>query len=218
MKTTMHAPVFYHRRLPHLQPPEGDFSIVYRLADSLPKTLLQKLEKAHEQNRQHISETHGEQAQARLDMADQVFIRKVDRLLPKIKDGPMWLGKREIAQIVIDSLKYIEMEMKFWTIWSYCVMSNHVHLECTLAPGAPALYRIMQSHKSFTAVKANRLLGRSGSFWMEESYDRVIRNKREFHNRVRYTLRNPVAARLVADWRDWPYTYVHPEVLSELDL
>jgi putative transposase len=70
----------------------------------------------------------------------------------------------------------------------------------------------MQLHKSFTAVEANKVLERSGPFWMEESYDRLIRGEDDFYKRVFYTIFNPVKAKLVEKWNEWPYTYLHPEI------
>src|SRR5690606_37037191 len=50
------------------------------------------------------------------------------------------------------------------------------------------------------AKQCNKVLGRSGAFWMEESYDRMIRDEDEWAAKVRYTLDNPAAARL-KDWK-----------------
>jgi len=41
--------------------------------------------------------------------------------------------------------------------------------------------------------------------WERSFYDRIIR-ARELGNKVRYVLNNPVRARLVSDWRDYPFT------------
>jgi hypothetical protein len=54
--------------------------------------------------------------------------------------------------------------------------------------------RIMQSLKRFTALEANRILGRRGTFWAEESYDRLVRDQREFARIAEYIENNPVLA------------------------
>src|SRR5690606_39219693 len=63
-----------------------------------------------------------------------------------------------------------------------------------------SLADVLHSWKSYSAKKCNELLKRVGVFWQRESFDRLIRDEAEFHERVRYTLENPIAAGLTA-WR-----------------
>ncbi len=65
----------------------------------------------------------------------------------------------------------------------------------------------MQLIKGGSAFLINRHLGRSGTFWEEESYDHWVRNEREHYNIHRYILNNPVKVRLVANWEDYPFSY-----------
>lgn len=210
----MFRKVFYRRRLPHLQPVEGDFSITYRLYGSLPKSIIKTLSEEFERKKLDAFDKYRYEEAIKKVHASlrEEYYQKVDAYLDQALNGPTWLNEPEVAQIIVDSLKYIEEELKYWTIWSYCVMPNHVHLECTLSQLAPSLYRILQLHKSYTAIHANSILERSGPFWMEESYDRLIRDENEFYNRVFYTINNPVKAKLVEKWDDWPFTYLHPEI------
>ena len=71
----------------------------------------------------------------------------------------------------------------------------------------------MQSIKGYTARKANKVLGRSGSFWEHESYDRWARDAEELQRMVLYIANNPVKAGLVESWRDWPWSYCKYPVL-----
>lgn len=210
----MFSKTYYRRRLPHIQPAEGDFSITYRLNGSLPKSVLKKVKEEYDRKKIDIlDKSESEETIKRaLKILREEYFLKVDRYLDQVLSGPTWLKNPLVALIVVDSLKYIEEEFKYWTIWSYCIMPNHIHLECTLNQGAPPLCKIMQLHKSYTAVQSNRILERSGTFWMEESFDRLIRDENEFFNRVFYTINNPVKAKLVKKWDEWPYTYLHPEI------
>ena len=65
----------------------------------------------------------------------------------------------------------------------------------------------MQSLKRHTARQANRILGREGAFWQDESYDRVIRDNEEHARIINYVLENPVKAGLVSKWEEWQWTY-----------
>ena len=67
---------------------------------------------------------------------------------------------------------------------------------------------ILENLKWYTALKANRLLERKGSFWQHESYDHVIRDDKELERTIEYVLMNPVKAGLCKDWRDWKWSYV----------
>ena len=71
---------------------------------------------------------------------------------------------------------------------------------------------VLRLLKGSTARKCNLELGRSGEFWTHESYDHFIRDEREFANVIAYILNNPVKAGLVAEWTDWKFSYVHPEL------
>ena len=75
------------------------------------------------------------------------------------------------------------------------VLQRWIHLLMTRFD-AVELADIMQSYKSLTAHKANKTLRRKGQFWMEDYFDRYIRNAEHFAKTVRYIENNPVKARL----------------------
>ena len=54
----------------------------------------------------------------------------------------------------------------------------------------------MHSFKSFTANECNKLLGRTGQFWQDESYDHWVRDDEELQRIIQYVEQNPVKARL----------------------
>ena len=72
----------------------------------------------------------------------------------------------------------------------------------------------MQLIKGGSAYLANKELGRQGHFWHKESYDHLVRNERERGNIIRYIANNPVKAAIVDDWKDFSFTYVHPDWVS----
>ena len=90
-------------------------------------------------------------------------------------------------------------------------MPNHVHAVIHLI-GSWTLERVMHTHKSYTGLAINRTLGRSGTLWQEESFDRYIRDERHFRRSIRYILENPVKARLTNSLDGWPWVYVREEV------
>ena len=72
---------------------------------------------------------------------------------------------------------------------------------------------ILESLKKYTALQANRLLGRTSPFWQHEGYDHVIRDTDELERTIWYVINNPVAAELVQSWKEWPWTYCKPNLL-----
>jgi REP element-mobilizing transposase RayT len=84
-------------------------------------------------------------------------------------------------------------------------MPNHSHFLLTRFEDWK-LEHIMHTHKSYTAHEANKLLSRTGKLWMDEYFDRYIRNAEHFRNTVRYIENNPVKAGLCKNPSDWPFS------------
>jgi REP element-mobilizing transposase RayT len=170
----------------------------------------------------------------RLIAFSRKWFLRFEEVLDKAQHGPTWLRDPCVARLIVDSLHY--RNGRFFHLFAYCVMSNHVHVlfrpflsERDLCPkrtkkglvyetDQPPLNVIMHSLKSFTASEANKLLGRTGPFWEAESYDHFVRNEVEFRRIRQYILNNPVKARLVSDWQDWPWSWVRPEVRQAASL
>jgi REP element-mobilizing transposase RayT len=117
--------------------------------------------------------------------------------------GPLWLKDSRIAECLVGALQRSQ-EREILRLHAYVVMANHVHV--LLAP-MHGLSEITHLVKGATAREANKILGRTGTrFWQDESFDRWIRNPREW-NRVRaYIEHNPVTAGLVRNPADWPWS------------
>jgi len=107
-------------------------------------------------------------------------------------------------QIVKDDILF--WHEKRWRVHVLTVMPNHVHLLATLMEQGPgvwfALPDILHSVKRGSALKMNRLRGSQGPLWQTESFDRIVRDEREFNQKALYILSNAVKAGLAADaWR-----------------
>lgn len=203
------AKEFYKRKLPHWHPPNSVFALTYNLYGSLPKHILKQLleerdDKIKSLERDNLDEKEQEEA---LKNIHALHFGKYDELLDNPQNQIQHLKQPEIAKLVLESLHYLNNNV--WKMVCCCVMSNHVHL--VVYKLEEPLKDILQSHKSFTGRKANALLGLSGKFWEEETYDRKIRDRKEFTTQVRYTLFNPVKAGLVKHWEDWKYSWIREE-------
>jgi REP element-mobilizing transposase RayT len=117
--------------------------------------------------------------------------------------GETCLGNRRIASFVEDDL--LSFDGASFHLSAWVVMPNHVHFLATRLEGA-TFSRIMQSFKSLTSHKANRLLSRKGPFWMADYFDRYIRNGDHFVKTIQYIEMNPVKAKLCKRPEDWPFS------------
>ncbi len=133
---------------------------------------------------------------------DSVLRRRVEAYLDQ-GYGNCYLNDPRVAEMVQDSLLFYDGER--CALWAWVVMPNHVHLLVTPAEGEE-LSVILHSLKSYTAHKANRILGRTGRFWQRESFERYICDCEHFQNVVAYIENKPVKARLCGKPSDWPYS------------
>jgi len=105
--------------------------------------------------------------------------------------------------MVQESLLHFDDQRYRLSAWA--LMPNHAHM--LLTPHASwSLSTIMKSLKSYTSHEANKILGRSGQFWMEDYFDRYIRDTKHFANAIAYVENNPVKAGLCIRPEDWPFS------------
>ena len=108
-----------------------------------------------------------------------------------------------VAEIIQDSL--LHFDGKRYRLSAWVIMPNHVHLLLTPC-GSRSLSRIIKDMKSFTSHEANKVLGRRGRLWMQDYFDRYVRNAGHCESAVAYIESNPVKARLCTKPEDWPFS------------
>ena len=179
----------YHRtRLPHFEAGEVPQHICFRLADSLPRSLLRQWD----DERRRLPDTRQEsQRRERIEAAlDQGH-------------GACWLSRPEIAALVRDALRYFDGDR--YHLHGWVIMPNHVHVLVTLR-GDGSLSGVAHSWKSHTAHQANKILGRKGTFWHVDYFDRFMRDEKHFSTTLDYIHWNPVKAGLCAEPGDWQWS------------
>jgi REP element-mobilizing transposase RayT len=180
----------WHSRgyLPHFDGGEIAQTITMRLADSLPIEVLKRW----------IKELSTESERG----GEAIARRRVERYLDQGFENCL-LRDTRIAEMVQESLLHFDGERYRLSAWA--VMPNHVHLLLTPINLWP-LSKIMKLFKSYTSHEANRILDRRGQFWMEDYFDRYVRNARHFTNAIRYIESNPVKAGLSEAASDWRFS------------
>ena len=124
-------------------------------------------------------------------------------MLDEAATGPRWLEIQSVAECVRDAILFAEKELRLYELRAWVIMVNHVHL--LIYPKAE-LPRITRAIKNYSARQANAILGRTGPFWQDESYDHWVRNAGEMEKTVAYIEGNPVAAGLVARVEEWKWS------------
>jgi len=173
--------------LPHWESEHGIYFVTFRLADSLPQSVIRAL---------RVDEISKPKEQQRM-------AKKLEDFLDR-GAGACVLSQPCIAGIVASALK--KFNGVRYRMLAWCVMPNHVHV--VFQPlEEHELAEILHAWKSFTAVEINRKLSRSGPLWQKEYYDHLIRDGMQLKRAVRYTVENPARAGM----RRWPYVYASAE-------
>ena len=163
-------------------------SITFRLYDSLPKEVIEEIKLKLDINEDD-------------DSCDSIQYQRLRQKIAEYEDagyGQCFLRDERIAAIMQDTLKHFDGERYQLICW--CIMPNHIHVLIEVNEGW-SLSRIMHGWRSYTAKEANRILGRTGKFWMEEYYDRYIRDDNHLQKTINYILNNPANAGL----DEWPW-------------
>ena len=174
----------WHSRgyLPHMDSPGLLQAITFRLDDSLPREVLDRIaqdEKTASRRRSSV--------EAVLDTGH----------------GKCWLQRHETAELVENALLHFDGQR--YRLIAWCIMPNHVHVLIEVLEGHP-LAEVVHSWKSFTAKVIDRHLGCSGEFWQREYFDRYIRDDRHLQVAIEYIENNPVGAGLVPEAEGWRFS------------
>lgn len=157
--------------------------VTFRLADSLPKERREELEA----QRKAFLASHPEPWSDETKKEYQkTFSKRVEQWLDN-GYGSCMLKDETIAKIVEDCLYYYDG--KQYIIHGYVIMPNHVHVLVETIDGYK-LSEILKSWKGVSARKINGKMGKAGQVWMEESFDRLIRNEQHYNNVIDYINKN----------------------------
>jgi|SRR5690554_5319621 len=178
--------------LPHYDTDQYPQMITYRLADSLPKKVVERLLR-------------------NLDENDDVRRARFEEFLDN-GYGSCLLKDHDFAQIVVDNWKFYDG--KHYQLLDWVVMPNHAHV--VYDRPTRSMPKIVQAWKSYSSHAIKSKLGTTNdgnSLWQADYFDRYARDERHLFNMQCYIFLNPVRAGLVDDPFDWPYSSIHKHEL-----
>ena len=107
--------------------------------------------------------------------------------------GDCILRNEPFARIVEETLRHFDGSR--YLLGDFVIMPNHVHLLVGALPRNQLLSQIT-SWKKWSAIQINRIAGRSGRLWQDESFDHLVRDEAAFKRYRRYIAENPAKAKL----------------------
>lgn len=210
-------PVTMHQRhMPHWRQPGATYFVTFRLADSLPRQLVEALQ----EERSRWLETHPHPTPDQwCDFQRQAFAALDDNL-----DGGY--GSRILADpLVADSVAHAMafFHGRRYLLCARVIMPTHVHAVVTPLPCPMTaqnrsetgdlvyfeLERIIGSWKQYSGKQIHANTGGSGALWQEELFDRIVRDTPELRRTMAYIENNPIKAGISApfwlrpDWTKW---------------
>jgi REP element-mobilizing transposase RayT len=203
-------------RLPHMFDVDKPIFITFRLKFTLPNAVITELEHRKRQwQAEHEAMSEADQIE-HSKHKEGLFFAWFDHLLDYSPNVPKILHREDITEIIAKALKF--HDGKRFQLLAYCIMPNHVHvLIFPLKDEDGKIYApagITYSWKRFTSNQINKLLGKSGSLWQRESFDRMVRDEEELGRTMEYILQNQVKAGLVSEWKQWRGSYLWEGVVS----
>ncbi len=172
--------------LPHRDEPGLTQFITFRLADSMPKVIVQEWKR-------ELRTLPDSEAKTQLQVRINHYIDG--------SSGSSVLRRPDVGGIVEQTL--LNEDGTQYELLAWVVMPNHVHLlarfkEVTQMPD------VVKTWKGVSARLINEVLQRRGRLWYREYFDRFIRDAEHFDRVVRYIEYNPVKAGLSPSAEAWP--------------
>jgi REP element-mobilizing transposase RayT len=113
----------------------------------------------------------------------------------------------EARRVVLDACLHFEGDR--YMSYAIVIMPNHIHWLLQPLPQKEGSYwslsQITHSIKSYTAKQIPKVMKHIGKVWQIESYDRIIRDDREFRNTWEYIRQNPAKANLSSSPETYPF-------------
>ena len=190
--------------LPHWTQSGATYFVTFRLGDSVPMALLNDWR----EDRETWLRWHPEPWSGEVEAEHRERFTERQEAWLDAGFGECHLRRANIRAQLGEHVTHfdgVRYDLDAWVL-----MPNHVHALITPRAGHH-LFDLLKGIKGTSARTCNRLLGRTGgTFWMEDSYNRIVRDAEELIALRAYIAGNPAKANL----REGEFTLVMNEVLE----
>ena len=116
------------------------------------------------------------------------------------------LACAEVAAILQDEFA-LAKNRHGWHIGRYTIMPDHVHFFCVALSGGVkrSLGQFVGLWKQWTSKRLSREMSLQEPVWQPGFFDHVLRSRESYAEKWAYVRDNPVRAKLVEEWSDWPW-------------
>ncbi|MDE6086257.1 MAG: transposase [Muribaculaceae bacterium] len=171
--------------LPHWHQDNKTQFVTFRLADSLPQSVLRELKKL----RSNFFDEHPLPWDKELKSLYNGIISEKQQYFLDQGLGSCILKIPEIRQMLVESIEFYN-EKKYKLI-SYVIMPNHVHILFSLIPPY-STDTIIGNIKRYSSIRINKETGNVGNkLWAENYWDTLIRSYRHLSQVINYIEQNP---------------------------
>ena len=201
------------RRLPHWKCDGAIYWVTFRLADSIPREMIQTWKLEREDWLSYHPESWSEMIGKEYE---QRFGERIENWLDA-GTGSRALAREDVREVV--KACFFRFDGEHLVVHSAVVMPTHVHLliePLEVVSGSSGngqtgvsashsgsefhdLSKLLKGIEGACARAASRILGTSGTFWLEESFDHIVRSEAQYHHFLQYIAENPVKAVLRRD-------------------
>ena len=140
-------------RLPHWEKESATYFITFRLHDSLPREVLERIESERESVVKTAKQLDREVSPSERKKIQQLSTKVIEQYLDN-GAGDCHLRLPAIANIVAEALQHFDNQR--YRLFAWCIMPNHVHVVVRVFP-AHALAEVIHSWKSFSAKRARTI-------------------------------------------------------------
>lgn len=171
-------------KLPHWHQDDKIQFVTFRLADSLPQSILHEIKTVKSKfETDHPKPWDKSTTQS----YHNIIAHKQEEYLNR-GHGSCILKEKQCQQLLANTILHYD-GIQYDTL-AFVIMPNHVHL-LTRPIATHNLSSIIQSIKRISSISINRLYNRHGSLWMKNYFDRIVRSHEHLKHCYHYIINNP---------------------------
>ena len=104
-----------------------------------------------------------------------------------------------VAEGLFETVRHRQENFLWWP-HLFLLMPDHLHALLSFPPSGKRIRLVVSKWKEWTAKNM-------GVVWQDDFFEHRLRREESLRQKADYILENPVRAKLVSKWEDWPFMY-----------